>query len=210
MRCIEGIDKIKIVLNPLFINPNKRNIKHIDPHNRLTLHRAGWFTALAIHAEYFNMVIDYKMNIALAIYDLIKNEIISFPDNMYTLSFIYKNLDWFVLFVQELEFFFDFRPEDIVIDEDELNPNIDGEGKQLIKYRSTFYSNDYRSGKRHSILKIYDRETKLKQDRSMKSQDISSHPYKSRLEFRLCRNNCEYLNIDDLEGTYVEIIVIVS
>jgi len=40
IRPIEGIDKISFVLNPLFLN-NDCVKKHIDPYNRLSVHKAG-------------------------------------------------------------------------------------------------------------------------------------------------------------------------
>jgi hypothetical protein len=203
---IEGIDKIKVSLNPFFINyANKKH--HIDPQNRLTLHKAGCFTLLAIHAEFCNPLIDYRMNIALAIYELIKAEVIAFPDEgPLTLGFVYHNLDWFICGVQELEFYFNIRPSNITVDEGAV------ENGDLVKYHNTLdtlYTPDHNEkgkNKRKSIGIIYDKEAKDLKDNHIKHETLEQHPYKMRLEFRLNSMNCNYLSLNNLRGNYKEII----
>jgi hypothetical protein len=96
MRPIEGIDKISVTLNPLFLNTGCDK-KHIDPYNRLTLHKAGPFTVLSISQEYFNPLFDYQMQISLAIYELVKQRIILFEDNFLT-PLVYLQLPLLVCF----------------------------------------------------------------------------------------------------------------
>jgi hypothetical protein len=79
-----GIDKIKVILNPCLINKSnqrihtlisqdiKNNVLHVDSHNKLILHKSGPFLSLAVHEEWFNPYYDMKMNIATAIFELIK------------------------------------------------------------------------------------------------------------------------------------------
>jgi hypothetical protein len=210
---IEGIDKIKVFLSPFFINYTNKKIKflisydnkkaHLDPHNGLTLHRSGWFTSLAIHAEFCDPLIDYHMNIAKAIYELINSKIIAFPDNgILTLAFVYNNLKWFILGVQELELYFDIRRSNILVDDDAVDNG------DLIKVHNTFYTPDYRGGKhkRKSIGIIYDKDEKNRRDNHISHQTLDKYPYQNRLEFRLNSMNCKYLSVDNLRGDYKEII----
>ncbi|MDR3142462.1 MAG: hypothetical protein LBU37_12180 [Tannerellaceae bacterium] len=90
MKCTEGIDRIGLLLNPLFFD-KKNIIKHKDPYNRLTLHPAGQFYVLSIHAEWFNPLLDYQMQIAMAIYELVKEGVINFSDTMLT-PYLYINI----------------------------------------------------------------------------------------------------------------------
>jgi hypothetical protein len=55
---IGGIDKIKVTLNHLWLNCNGE-LPRVDAHDRLTLHRAGEFVFLSIHAEFMNPLLDY-------------------------------------------------------------------------------------------------------------------------------------------------------
>jgi hypothetical protein len=200
LRQIEGIDKIKVVLSPVFLNPDSRK-KHIDPRNKLTLHRAGAFLALSIHAEFYNPMIDFQQNLTLAIYQLIKTKVILFPDTIYTVPFIYKNISWFILYIQEIEFYFDFKYTNIIYDRDESD-----EDSGFINYKGTFYTSDYRGNKRKSIGIIYDKSVKDKKDNRISHKDIDSHHYPMRVEFRLHRNNCHYINLLNFMGTYFDII----
>jgi hypothetical protein len=88
---IEGIDKIKVLLNPIHINfwrlnqlPFRYGIWYPDPQNRITLHQSGMFIALCVHAEYFDIHQDCQYQIATAIYGLVKLNIIAIPDQEYT------------------------------------------------------------------------------------------------------------------------------
>jgi hypothetical protein len=135
-RNVEGIDKVKVVLNPLFIDNSRLRKRHIDPHNRLTLHREGSLFALSIHAEYFNPLADFYLNVASALYELIKEKIILFPDNPYTPLFIYNNISWFVLYIQEIEFYFDFKTKNIAIDDEACMESDTG----LHRYNGTYYT----------------------------------------------------------------------
>jgi hypothetical protein len=199
----EGIDKIKIVLNPIFINYNlSYEGKHICPLNHLTIHTFGDMIALGIHAEYLNLYLDMHQNIALAIYDLVKKNIILFPDNILTLPFIYSNLNWFVLYLQELEFNFDFKRTNIEIDDEACTHE---DSRLIKKYDTTHYTSDYRDGKTKSIGEIYDREVKDKKDLHKTKKAIEENPFKIRLEYRLCRNNCPYLHMDNIQGDYKEV-----
>jgi hypothetical protein len=191
---------------PFFLNYNNQT-KHFDPSNNLTIHRSKFQTTLEIHAEYFNPMINYHITIACAICELIKKGIINFPDTIFTLPFIRDNLEWFVS-MSELEMYFDTKRNDVLIDKKTVETN------DLIKivdqktYATTYYSNDFRGDGKHyrkSIISIYDKETKDLKDNHIAHEVIKQHPYKTRIEFRLCRSNCRYLSIDNLAGTFDQI-----
>jgi hypothetical protein len=198
---IEGIDKIKVTLNPIWLNCHD-HLPHVDPHNYLTLHRCGVFASLAIEAEFMNSLMDYYTNIVLAICELIKREIIAFPNNMFTPYFVLNNLGWFVIGVQEIEFYFDLRPSHIRVNEDAVKNG------GLVKVENGYYTPDYKKGKtkRKSIGTVYDKGEKNKKDNHIKHSDIDAWPYKTRLEFRLTSRNCGYMSIENLRGPYGEVI----
>jgi hypothetical protein len=213
----ELIDKVKMVLNPVFVNNTMINKHpHINFNNTLTLHRFGDLVALAIHAEWFNVCLDFRMNISLAVLELIKKEYLFFPNNWLTLPFIYNNMSWFILYPQELEIAFDLKPKYIQVNEDAI------ENGDLVQYKNkkageiteTYYTNDYRTKKRKSIGIIYNKAEKDQHDNKSKAEWHKQNS--TRIEFRLCRNNSEYLNmnnfygyIDDVIKRYVPLLAII-
>ena len=123
-----------------------------------------------------------------------------------TQQFILNNLGWFIDGVQELEISFDLKPSHIQVKEEAVK---NGNMVQYVNQQTgvptdTYYTDDYNLGKRKSTCIIYDKAEKNKHDR--KSKEEQNTPYKTRIEFRLCRNNCEYLNLDNLDGTNDEVI----
>jgi hypothetical protein len=205
----ENIDKIKILLNPIFINPDNKK-QHIDPYNRLTLHKAGAFLALSIHEEYFKPYPDMLMNIADAIYDLYTQGIVEIlflqSDNAMLIRwFIFCKLKVLVLNVTELEFYFNMRRENIIVLEKAV---VYGYLKKIVGKRTgaiTYYTNDNRDY-RDSIGIIYDKAAKLKKDNRTSYKKIDANPFQIRLEFRLRNDNCAWLNLNNLQGTYENII----
>ncbi|WP_010260625.1 hypothetical protein [Treponema primitia] len=195
---IEGIDKIKVTLNPIWLNCQDE-LPHVDTHNHLTLHRCGVFASLAIEAEFMNLLVDYRTNIVIAICELIKRGIITFFNNSLTPYFVTEHLDYFVTGIQEIEFYFDLRPCHITMNE---------EGN-LVKFDKGYYTPDYNKGKknkRKSIGIVYDKNEKNKKDNHIKRTNIDNWPFKTRLEFRLTSRNCKYLSIENLRGPYSEVI----
>jgi hypothetical protein len=257
---IEGIDKIKIMLHPC-INEFVNFKPHIDPRNRLTLHRTeNMYTKhyyLSIHAEFINPSINMLENIANAIYELFEKEIITIwenvfepidyedyhfpyngePDKQYcriSKDFILAHLEYFVGKITELEFFFDFPCECVEIYKDanlktlDLNNDenlqeiqqeigvVKKTGKIFEMYnnkqviicdKSTLYSKDYHPFYRDSTLIYYDRAEKLKKyNNAMPKAEIDKNIYKKRIEFRIKNYHSIYLTINNLHGTYDEII----
>lgn len=90
-----------------------------------------------------------------------------------------------------IEFYFDFKNEDMV-----LSSIIDN---QL--YETTRYSPDY-PGERRSILKAYLRRERLRGKYHHRFTSIDSMMYTNRIEFSLKNRNCRYLALENLYGDY--------
>jgi hypothetical protein len=210
---IFGIDKIKLAINPIFLNsdikfdkfnPKNRTMeKFLDSKNQLILMRNGTYISLYISAEFINPFIDIHFSIARAIFELVKQDVIVLPfqnfDNNITLAFIYFYLHAFILYVQELELFFNFKKYHIIINDDLIG---------LHRYykdggpTETYYTDDNHKGKKNSKGIIYDWGAKQKHERKPQNEN----PYATRLEFKLYRNNTEWLHLDNLKGSYFDII----
>jgi hypothetical protein len=207
---IEGIDKIKVLLHPVwyhsdmwnYTQPEKTKCR-IDPKNQMTLHQAGMFISLAIHAEFFDPMEDYYTSVVRAVYKLIEKKIITFPNwPPFTQMFVLNNLNWFVVGVQEAEFYFNIRPKNIVVTEDAV------ETGSLTDFKGSLYTTDHHKGKnkRDSVGIIYDKEAKDRKDNHIKHKTLEQYPYKTRLEFRLATRSCQYLNLENFKGIYHDII----
>lgn len=214
----EGIDKVKVILNPLLLN--KANVKgYFDPYNRLTLHHAGAFTALSIHEEWFNPFFDYQIQIAYAIYKLVKQKIFNFPDTVFTFYVIYTNPSFFFISITGVEFYFDFKKEHIAGYEEMSATNIDkaksegllynyctNDGHGSKKPTDTYYTNDINNS-RKSIFTLYNRTEKLLHDNNKDTaENIKQYQNEIRGEIRLNRINCPYLHWDNFKGTYFNIM----
>jgi hypothetical protein len=214
----EGIDKIKVILNPMLVNKDIAK-NYFDPHNRLTVHQAGAFTALSIHEEWFNPFFDYQIQIARAIYELVKQKVLNFPDTPFTLYVIYTNPSFFIISTVGVEFYFDFKKENICGYEEMSTAHIDKAKEEGLLYRyhktneggiktptETYYSNDVNNS-RKSIFTLYNRMKKLLHDNNKDTiENIKEKQNEIRCEIRLTRINSPYLNWDNFKGTYRNII----
>jgi len=214
MRPHEAIDKIGILLNPLFLIKDCENIR-IDKYNRLKIHRAGIFKVLTIKEEFLNPFIDYQMQITFAIYELIKQGIIIFPDNIFTPFFIYKYHEYFILNIVSLEFYSSWERDEIEIDEDMAKLNIDDAKENGCLYRytdkegnltETHYSNDKASNSYdRSGFIYYDKQLLDFMHNQIPHHVILAYGKPMRTEFRLYADNTPWLHWDNLRGTYQEI-----
>ena len=201
-----GIDKIKLILNPLFLSNNIP--EYIRADNKLTIHRAGDLTLLSIHAEYFNPVNDFYLQIAFAIYELIEKKVFNLTiyNPALALMCISQNMYAFILGVSQVEFCFDFPKGKVRINKEAV------ENGDIIQYKNndgnpteTYYTNDYEADKRKSSFCVYNKREKLKHDNQNKQDTIDDMNVETRIEARLGRDNCPYLDIDNLHGSYEDI-----
>lgn len=91
-------------------------------------------------------------------------------------------------FLSEVHFFFDFQEKDIV--------------KYIIagNYKNGNYSSSYKKSK--SLWIVYDRRPRLKKVNKINHNVIDTMKYPIRLEIRLTKTNCQYININNLAGSY--------
>lgn len=208
MRPVEGIDRIKLTLNPFFINADAR-IRHIDPYNLLRLDKYGIHYTFQIQAEYFNPLLDYQIQIAFALNELVKKGILMIPDTWITPYFIYKYIHFFVINITALEFYSDFRAKNLVINEFMSSADYEVAKEENILYQyskdgmptDTYYSSDGNKQKTSSMI-IYNKNEKDLKDNHIKKQDILNNPNGIRFEWKLCLNNTSWLHWDNLKGNY--------
>jgi hypothetical protein len=212
MKFKEGIDRIGVLLNPLFLK--KENIhKYKDPKRRLTLHVNWNWCVLSIHEEWFNPTFNYQVQIALAIYELIKVGVIEFSDNMFTKYLIYRYHEYFIHSIVAIEFFSDFKDENINVNKNMLKTSIPiakSEGG-LYQYKKnniltdTYYSPDY-NGSRKSQFIIYNKLKKSIKDNNIASVgNLIKYQNPWRCEFKVFSNNSNWLNWDNLKGDYQQV-----
>jgi hypothetical protein len=207
---IEGIDKIKILLNPYLVNRTSKKW-NIDPYNRLTLHRAGPYLALSIHAEYFDINQDYQWQIAKAITDLINLGVLIFPSSPYLTQFIYQNPFMFMIRIVTVEFYHNLRPENIRIHEDALATEAITQyyNQDDGCYTDTYYAGVYNhKHDKSSPFIIYNKYEKDKKDNHIPYDELAEYPYKRRLEFRLNVNHTggQWLSWFNFQGNYFDIV----
>jgi hypothetical protein len=208
----EGIDKIKLVLNPFYVNLESYR-KNLNAQNSLTLHKGGPFRMLSIHAEYINPKVDIHLTIAKAVFSLINNDILDLSflkdgDRRKALYFIYTHLDYFVILVSEIEFYFNIKSENMRIKDEAviygyLIPVSGIKNPGAVSY----YTRDYRKkGIKHSYGIIYDRYAKLKKDNQTAREVLSKMTYKKRLEIKLFNTKSDWMDIRNLKGSYTQIM----
>jgi len=217
-----GIDVIRLTLAPWFFNKEYfKSRPFIDPYNRLTIHQRGMYYTLEIHIEYMEVNEDLHLTMARAIYELICSKYLIFILFNGALNFIYYNLNWFILSVSAIEFYFDLLPNKVSINDDAVENSyliqymVNGEGEY------SYYSNDYKVKKqpskkdndkikrkvvRHSRVHLYDKYEKNVQDNHISHSVLDEYPYRIRLEFKLSNDNCLFLSLDNFKGTYNQIL----
>ena len=102
-----------------------------------------------------------------------------------------------IIRLSNIDFHFDFRENEVF----QLNTGT--------KIASTHYSTDHRKNKKsHWIL--YDRRLKLTSQNQLPWDFIQSIPYPKRIEIRLSKSNCEYINLNNLNGNFNQVFMIFS
>jgi hypothetical protein len=105
-------------------------------------------------------------------------------------SFFYNNFERFFS-IDRLDFYFDLRNGDMRL-----------LGKPNPVYPNTRYSLNY-----PSVLKAYFRTAKLIQKRCISNEEIENIEYPNRIEFSLRRENCDFLNVNNLTGSYEDVFL---
>lgn len=97
--------------------------------------------------------------------------------------------------ISRIEFAFDLKPQEIALDEEILD---------LLEYFS-LYSSDYKNNSQRSMLCLYSLILKYYKKNQVPHDFIESLKRSLRLEFRLIAKNCQYLCIENLEGSQEQI-----
>lgn len=199
--------------------------------NRLAITKQGVNYFLIINQEYFDFSLnmkDDKTNILLkigeAILDIRKHGFLTEEPNP-----LFQNDGLMYLdHISEVEFYFDHTRKDgwfitthssSTIDEAKHNHTFYRYTDENNQITDTYYSWDYipeteTRSRKVSCISIYDKEKKDLETIIRKAgitveeqkQVILAHPFKTRLEFRLSHENCQYLNTINFNGTYNQVL----
>lgn len=220
-RPVCGIDKIKIFLSPEIIAPdawkNWYGTRDIYNNRMLYAGRHGNNHHLIINQEFF----DFRSNILQQICTAINYAALAGFVNLNMFGPVcVANFLRYAAHITEAEFYFDMRPSEIVVNENRASLSIhEAKEKQgLIRFTddnhiptSTFYSYDYNSwigkdGKPNVVKSTVCFYDKLEKDRAVANQytfeQLNAHKERYRLEYRLNKTNCAYLNFLNFDGTY--------
>lgn len=203
----EGIDTIRLLVKNDYINYRRWNWS--DHRNTISLKKSifrgdgqrqgKYFFYICIQSEAFSkgyysltlkdqickIIIDLYYDSRLKIDELIQID----PD--YHFFWMQHNINN-ILILTGLDFFFDFRREDIKLI------------AQPTSY-SSLYSPDHRKRKK-SLWTVYDRKKRLESVNQINWGTIQTMLYQMRIEIRLSRNSCQFLNIDNLDVQYAEVM----
>ena len=230
LRPQSGIDKIKLLLNTnaitiKFIDAIKKNNPYtlFPRDNRICLEKRGESYLLILNQEFF----DFRQNILLQINMVILYLV--YRGYLWRTSYSQQNNGLaYIVHVTEVEFYFDDERKNLWVIHNHAFHNIE-EARKNDGFFSltdengtpthTYYSCDYmpatdnKNGIKSTIC-IYDKEqrdiaTIVNQKGITREQifeKIQNHKWKMRLEFRLSRDNCVYLNPQNLNGTYLQVL----
>jgi hypothetical protein len=199
-----GIDTITIWLHPAIIanpqlfhkqcnNNNGINLRFKQEINHRTNELIRTNFIVDIQAEAIDPNNDISFQVISILESLTFNDVLHRPQgiDIFDLkSFFQNNFDR-LFALDGLDFYFDLRNDDIRL-----------LGKPNPKCPNIRYSSVY-----PSVLKAYHRSERLKHKRNISYEEIDNMEYPERIEFSLCRGNCEYLNIRNLAGTYDNIFL---
>ena len=231
-RPVAGIDKVTYSINPIFVNEEvfmkekgqfsviskNRNVKYIylDPYNIFVVTKVGAFYEMTINQEGFIPAINYRNQIIWSLCMLYDLGILTVECGLIPAKWlIVTKPELFIIHINALEFYFDLWCNDIEI----LNPdafNIVGNKNEGISYYSRDYKfrgredkrngNKLSSSNRNSSVIIYDKNALDRTNRMYSSEVLDKLKSSMRIEFKLYRTNTKWLNLGNLDGTYLQIL----
>ncbi len=224
-----GIDKIKILINQSLITEKYiEAVKINNPYtlypgnNSICLEKRGRYYLVILNQEYFNFKMDILAQINNAMVILVQNGFLLMTPEAMT-----GNALAYIVHITEIEFYFDNERKHLWVPSTKSSVNLDEAKEQWLFFQyctegnqtSTYYSNDYMPTTPNkaaipSTITIYDKELrdlstivlKKGQTRDLAESMIRNHPWKTRLEFRLSRDNCSYLALQNLNGSYAQVL----
>jgi hypothetical protein len=198
----EGIDTIGFQVNTKYVNKNVWG-KTSTP--IITLRQAGnenkRFFRVDVQFEALDMSKNLYSQIIDIIFNLYSQGIIELPNECayFQQRYIQGHLAE-IAKLTELDFFFDFQRKDI--EKYSIPGNFPDTNYSLDHLHKS--PNDNRSA--DSLWILYDRVKNLKRQRQLTFAAIDTMPYPMRLEIRLNRQNCNYLNFININGSYLDTI----
>lgn len=224
-----GIDKIKLLLKGNYVSPDfMQAIKNNNPftlepgNNSICIEKRGSYYLLILNQEFFDFYQNILQQINAAILLLVNCRLLIPTSDSET-----GNGLPYIEHISEVEFYFDNRNQDLWVIRSHASPNIDVAKQNNYFFQfvnngnqtNTFYSSDYipATSTRSAVpsrITVYDKEqrdlTTIVRRKGItldeQKQAILNHPWKTRLEFRLSRENCKYLNLQNFNGTYSQIL----
>ena len=200
-----GIDTISVWLHPAIINRFDQFHEQGNNNQPINLRFSKEFNSkeniayginyfVDIQAEAINPDYDILDQVITILVGLTNYEILHYPQLGQHITdlkgFFYCNFDR-LFSIDRLDFYFDLRENDMRL-LGEPNPACP----------NTRYSQGY-----PSVLKAYSRTAKLRQKRHVSYEDIENMDYPNRIEFSLRRSNCDYLNANNLVGSYENVFL---
>lgn len=216
-----GIDKIKVMPIQNLVNVPKFEsaVRINNPYtlfpgdNRLCLEKAGDYCLVIVNQEFFDFSASMLCQIGVALFILMLRGFLVFSKEAF-----YNPL-FFISHITEVEFYFDHKICNCFVLPERTTFSIEAAktSKMFYKYADggiptdTYYSWDFDSQKgRKSTVTIYNKEQADLASVwrgnglsvSEQQQRIMQHPYKIRTEYRLNRNNCDFLYPYNFQGDY--------
>jgi len=226
MTPIAGLDKVTVLLAPYIFNKYYfDNMKHPEPYNKITIVNRGFFYLMSVHIEYVDLMKDYHLVLAEAIYDLMFLKTPYYNICKIFIKYIYENLNFFIVGVNCIEIFFSMLRKNVNINREAIKNGKLLQFNENGEYTYSYYSTDYKVKRvkntnnktpdkettkkviRHSRVHIYDKKNKDLLDNHIKYSDLGKNPYEIRIEFKLFRDNCNFISLDNLKGTWIDILL---
>jgi len=199
-----GIDTITIWLHPEIINCPQKFHKDGNNNHPISLRyeqEINQNTGIIFRTNFFVDIqaeaIDPNNNIfgqVLSLLNYLTDEgILHRPirrDTYNIMNFFQVNFDR-LFALDRLDFYFDLQKEDMY----------------LIGNPYPSCPNTHYSSRKNSVLKAYFRDERLKQKRHISYDELDCMDYQARIEFSLCRENCNYLHIQNINGSYENVFL---
>lgn len=199
----EGIDTISFEISSFFVNVEKwRSGTRVRPGITLRIRYSYLYSIHTTYPVYICDVqfeaLDMSKSFLPQIIEILYNDLYNggyckffFPtENVLIQRIMLFQCIHSIITLKELDFFFDFSEKSAV-----MLGNM---------FPTGTYSKDHKRQK--SLWIFYDRRKKLIQQNQIKHSEIMAMPYPYRLEIRLTTDNCKYLSLSNLVGSYYEIM----
>ena len=191
----EGIDTISFQVFPQFVNTkNWWNRRQVYKGVSLEVRKSKYerFYYCHVQAEALNQNMNILGQIKSVVANLYIGHFIEFKcKNANPFVFIFYDCDQLIQ-LAGIDFHFDFEETKVKIP---VRKN---------RFPTTRYSTDHKS--RKSLWIAYDRRPYLHKVNQIKSNLIDRMPYPMRVEIRLRKSNCDYINLENLRGNYYKIL----